>query len=133
MAKKEKPPSRDELLHFFQNLGKGSKEKARFNENEDEDLDLPAEEFVELIRDLKVRAYSDIIKSRTVWSYFLLGVLFLIVIAELVMVFGVGLDKLHYEDEWFVRIMVIGGFSTVIAVPNVVVKFLFDKENLPRE
>ncbi len=90
---------------------------------EDELLELSelGEDFVEL----KYQERAEFLQFRRRWSMALLGVVYIIVIFDILFLIAVGLGWLSYLDEWLVRIIFIGNFIEVIGLARIVVDFLF--------
>jgi hypothetical protein len=78
---------------------------------------------------LKNRELMDIILLRRIWSIVFLVILILIVAFEVVLTVLVGARLLQFDDDWFLRIIILGGIAQIIAMPVLVTQFLFNTKH----
>lgn len=64
------------------------------------------------------------------WSKFLYVTVGSILVFEFLLTILVGLGVLDFSEyEWFLRIIVIGGFAQILIMPFTVVSYLFPKDS----
>ncbi len=91
-----------------------------------DDYDYEKEYFDALLSSVELEERQDILFLRKTWSTTFLVIVSLIFIFEIGIAIAVGLGALHYADEWFLRIFVLGGFAQLLVMPYTVTKFLFN-------
>lgn len=78
---------------------------------------------------LELKEKKQMLELRQEWSNFLGIVLIIILIFEIFITIMVGLKVLIFEDEWFIRIIILGGFAQILVMPFTVASFLFNKNS----
>lgn len=78
---------------------------------------------------LELQEFKEIIEMRRKWGRWMMGIVIAILIFEIALTIAVGLEALVFNDEWFLRIIVLGGISEIIALPIIVVNFLFSNNS----
>src|SRR5258708_1709383 len=63
---------------------------------------------------LSIQEYEKIIKMRGEWSNLFKIVVRAILVFEITLTILVGLGWLKFQDEWFLRIIIIGGFAQLL-------------------
>jgi hypothetical protein len=93
----------------------------------DEDLEYQERHSQVLLLQLSVSERRDILSMRKLWAAIFLLVVLLILLFEIGITVAVGMHVLIFSDEWFLRIIVLGGIAQILAMPYLVTQFLFDK------
>jgi hypothetical protein len=94
----------------------------------DEDLEYKDRISQTLMVELSVSERKDILAMRKLWASVFLVVIFAILFFEIGLTVAVGLGYLKFVDEWFLRIIILGGIAQILAMPYLVTQFLFKKQ-----
>lgn len=78
---------------------------------------------------LELAEYKDVIDLRREWSGLFKRVINTILFFEIAITVAVGFDVLHFQDEWFLRLIILGGFAQILVMPYLVTEFLFNKKS----
>ncbi len=71
----------------------------------------------------------DVIQLRRSWSTIFKGIVVSVFLFEILLTVFVGLNWLKYKDEWFLRIIILGGIAQILAMPVLVTQFLFNTQS----
>lgn len=74
---------------------------------------------------IKLQGLQDFYRMRRNWGAFLMGSLGVILLFNISLVFLVGMERLKYSDEWFLRVVLTTNLADIIGLVYLVVKFLF--------
>lgn len=78
---------------------------------------------------LEIKEKEDVIKMRQEWSALFKLIVIVILIFEIGLTVFVGFGWLNFQDEWFLRIIIFGGFAQLLIMPYTVATFLFNKNS----
>jgi len=78
---------------------------------------------------VKLEGLKDYYMMRRSWGTFLKLSLGIILAFNILLVFLVGLNKLTFSDEWFLRIVLTTNLADIIGLVYLVVKFLFSHQS----
>lgn len=74
---------------------------------------------------LKILEYQKIIQMRQDWSTLFKWVVGIILGFEIFLTLSVGSGVLKFNDEWFLRIIIVSGFAQILTMPLTITRFLF--------
>ncbi|MBN1162643.1 hypothetical protein JXA34_02785 [Patescibacteria group bacterium] len=80
-------------------------------------------------KQLEIREKEEVLEMRRKWANFFKGIVLVILFFEIIITFLVGSNLMVFEDEWFLRIIITGGFAQIMVMPFTLTKFLFNVEN----
>jgi uncharacterized integral membrane protein len=124
--KLKKPPLVDIIQTEIEERGVDTDEKILVLDADD-DLDYQERHSQILLLQLSVSERQDVLSMRKLWAAIFLVVVVLILVFEIGITVAVGMRLLQFSDEWFLRIIVLGGIAQILAMPYLVTQFLFDK------
>jgi hypothetical protein len=78
---------------------------------------------------LKAEELRQVLEMRKEWGKSFKALMWSIFWFEVALAILVGFGVVEFDDEWFVRIIVTGGFGQLLAMPWLVAKFLFSKDS----
>lgn len=83
----------------------------------------------------KIRAEErrDILRMRKVWSLWILVSILLIVIFDIFIVLALGFGWIHFEQDFILPTFIAESLIKIFGLALIVVKFLFNREDLPKE
>ena len=79
--------------------------------------------------ELRNKELHDIITLRQSWSTDFRRIVVIVLLFEIGITLAVGLNYLQFNDEWFLRIIVLGGIAQILAMPYLVTQFLFNTKS----
>lgn len=79
--------------------------------------------------EIRLKGLNAYYEMRKTWSTFLKWCLFIILSFNILLVALVGVNKLKYEDEWFLRLVLTTNLADIIGLVYVVVHFLFSNQD----
>ena len=79
--------------------------------------------------ELDLQERIEIMEMRGQWSEFFKWLVGSILVFEILLAVLVGTRLFQFNDEWFLRIIVIGGFTQILSMPYALTKFLFNTES----
>ena len=74
---------------------------------------------------LKIKEHSRVIDMRQDWSDLFKKIVLGILLFEIALTVCVGFGWMKFNDEWFLRIIISGGFLQLLSMPYTITKFLF--------
>jgi hypothetical protein len=77
-------------------------------------------------QDIKER--EQLLEMRRDWARTFKWIVWLILAFEILLTLTVGLGALTFKDEWFLRIIITGGFAQIMVMPFTLTKFLFNTD-----
>lgn len=83
---------------------------------------------IEMLK-LDIQEKKDIMEMRREWSGVFKLIVILILSFEVYLTFLVGMKIVEFKDEWFLRIVILGGFAQLLGMPYTVATFLFNKDS----
>ncbi len=87
--------------------------------------DIPQGSVDEVKEEIKIAEYEDFVKHRNIWSFSLLGILFALVLTNLLLVIFVGLGILILDKD-FLSVVYVSFVFEIIGLVAIVIKFLFN-------
>lgn len=75
--------------------------------------------------EIRLEGLSDYFRMRKHWSILLAIALFVILFFNIGLVYYAGTGRIHFEDEWFLRLVLTTNLADIIGLVYVVVHFLF--------
>lgn len=91
-------------------------------------VELAQREQQALMMQLKVKEYSDTLRMRTQWSYFLMGAVALSIIFQITLILLVGSKLLMFADEWLARLLFPGIFGEILGLVYIIIRYLFPEK-----